>query len=105
MLHRKISPLMLLSPFSVPAATASPPEKGNPQSVEMPESTPSLTDLVLPNKDKGITKTEVELLITQAIRDHEFRTTVHAIFMIVVVYTAGFFCGFLLFLSQWTPHH
>lgn len=105
MLHRKISPLMLLSPFSVPAATASLPKKGNPQSVEMPQSMPSLTNLVLSNKDKGITKTEVELLITQAIRDHEFRTTVHAIFMIVVVYTAGFFCAFLLFLNQWAPHH
>ena len=105
MLHRKISPLMLLSPFSVPAATASPPKKGNPDSVEMPQSTPCLTDLVLPNNEKGITKTEVELLITQAIRDHEFRTTVHAIFMIVVVYTAGFSCALFLFISQWTPHH
>ncbi|WP_171976465.1 hypothetical protein [Brasilonema sennae] len=105
MLHRKISPLMLVSPFSVPATTLSTSKKGSPQSVDMPQSMASVTDLVLPNNDKAITQTEVELLITQAIRYHEFRTTVHAIFMIVIVYTGGFSCALFLFINQWTPHH
>ena len=113
---------MLVSPFSVPVAKATVPEKSCFQSVGMPQTTPSvsifnrynnLTNLALPNSmevesfnnHKGITKTEVELLITEAIRAHEFRTTVHAIFMIVVVYTAGFVSAFFLFLSQWTGHH
>ena len=54
--------------------------------------------------DRGITSTEVELLISEAIRAHEFRTTVHAMFMVVVVYTAGFVSALFLFLSRWTGH-
>ena len=52
------------------------------------------------HNNKGITKTEVELLITEAIRSHEFRTTVHAMFMVVVVYTAGFVSAFFFFLTH-----